>query len=144
MRTNEYMREYWRQRRKILSQNPEFIEKERKRALNKYYKYRDKYNIKTNEYNKLHRAEKRIYEKEWRKNNLAKLNAKNAKRRAAKLNQTPKWANLKDIEEFYINCPKGYHVDHIIPLKGKNVRGLHILENLQYLPASENIKKGNK
>ena len=71
-------------------------------------------------------------------------NAIEAKRRAAKLHQTPQWANLKAIEEFYKNCPKGYHVDHIVPLQGKNVSGLHVLENLQYLPASENIRKGNR
>jgi hypothetical protein len=67
-----------------------------------------------------------------------------ANRRAVKLNATPSWSNIEDIKEFYKNCPKGYHVDHIIPLKGKNVCGLHVLNNLQYLSARENISKGNK
>lgn len=86
----------------------------------------------------------RIKNSKYRTANLAKHCANENKRRASKLKQTPKWANLKDIEQFYMNCPKGYHVDHIIPLQGKNVRGLHVLENLQYLPAIENIRKGNK
>lgn len=86
----------------------------------------------------------RLKNSKYRLSNLGKYAAKENKRRAAKLNQTPKWADLKAIEQFYINCPKGYHVDHIIPLQGKNVRGLHVLENLQYLPALENIRKGNK
>jgi hypothetical protein len=56
----------------------------------------------------------------------------------------PSWADKEKLQEFYANCPEGYHVDHIIPLRGKLVSGLHVPENLQYLPALENIKKGNK
>ncbi len=50
----------------------------------------------------------------------------------------------KKIKRFYENCPKGYEVDHIIPLQGKTVSGFHILENLQYLTKEENCKKGNR
>lgn len=67
-----------------------------------------------------------------------------AKRRADKLNATPKWANLKEIEKIYKNCPKGYHVDHIIPLISDKVCGLHVENNLRTIPATENISKGNK
>jgi hypothetical protein len=66
------------------------------------------------------------------------------KRRAVKLCRIPKWADLKAVETFYKNCPKGYEVDHIIPLQGKDASGLHVLNNLQYLTKSENSKKGNK
>jgi len=72
------------------------------------------------------------------------VNASSAKRRAAKLNRTPSWADLEKIKEVYANCPEGYHVDHIIPLQGKTVSGLHVETNLQYLTAEENLKKGNK
>ena len=59
------------------------------------------------------------------------------------LERTPSWAELDLIAEFYKNCPKGYHVDHIIPLRGKYVSGLHTLNNLQYLSAYENRLKSN-
>lgn len=70
--------------------------------------------------------------------------ARKAARRASKIKATPKWSNLDLIKEIYRNRPKGYHVDHILPLKGKLVCGLHVPNNLQYLPAIENIKKSNK
>lgn len=57
--------------------------------------------------------------------------------------RTPKWADTLAIADFYSNCPPGYHVDHIIPLRGKLVSGLNVVDNLQYLTASENRKKNN-
>lgn len=70
--------------------------------------------------------------------------ANSAKRHAAKLNRTPKWADQKVISEIYQNCPPGHDVDHIIPLQGRNVSGLHVPANLQYLTIVENRSKGNK
>ena len=61
-----------------------------------------------------------------------------------KLNRTPPWADQQKIATMYETCPKGFHVDHIIPLQGEKVSGLHVHENLQHLPASENLSKGNK
>lgn len=46
--------------------------------------------------------------------------------------------------EFYKNKPAGMVIDHIIPFKGKNVSGLHVSWNLQYLTPEENMKKGNR
>lgn len=57
--------------------------------------------------------------------------------------RVPPWSEREQIRSFYKNCPVGHHVDHIIPLCGELVSGLHVLANLQYLPISENLKKGN-
>lgn len=57
--------------------------------------------------------------------------------------RTPIWANLEKIRLIYLNCPEGMHVDHIIPLKGTSVSGLHIENNLQYLLPKDNISKSN-
>lgn len=64
-------------------------------------------------------------------------------REIAESRQTPKWANREKIREIYVNRPSDCHVDHIIPLRGKLVSGLHIETNLQYLPIAENMKKHN-
>jgi hypothetical protein len=90
----------------------------------------------------------------WKKNNAGHNSAIMAKRRADKLQRTPAWMTkeqLAAIDKLYkqavwltkITGVK-WHVDHIVPLKGKNVSGLHIPDNLQVIPALENIKKGNR
>lgn len=112
-----------------------------KKHNKKYYEENIEYFRKYSEINKKKKAE---VNKLWRESKPWMHAAKEAKRRAIKISATPSWADLEAIKEFYKNCPKGYHVDHIIPLQGKNVCGLHVLENLQYLPAVENIKKSNK
>lgn len=86
----------------------------RKSSLNNYYTHRDSYISRAIQY-KTHRKF-----------------------------ATPSWANLDKIKEIYANCPVGYQVDHIIPLQGKLVSGLHIETNLQYLTKEENNRKSNK
>lgn len=78
---------------------------------------------------------------------LAKRCHHEAMRRARKLQATPKWLtkeHLEQIKNIYKNCPDGYHVDHIMPLKGINLSGLHVPWNLQYLPGIVNKMKSNK
>jgi len=82
--------------------------------------------------------------KEWKKNNWQSYKAYLASRKQRVKDVTPKWADLNIIREFYKNCPKGYHVDHQIPINGVNVTGLHVIDNLQYLTAEENLKKSNR
>jgi len=60
--------------------------------------------------------------------------------------RTPPWADqalVKQLQEIYLSCPDGWEVDHIIPLRGYIVSGLHIPANLQHLPLKENQHKSN-
>jgi len=70
--------------------------------------------------------------------------ARSAEYRASIELKTVSWANLEAIKEFYRNCPEGMQVDHVVPLNGKNVSGLHVLENLQYLAKKDNLSKSNR
>lgn len=70
--------------------------------------------------------------------------SRQAKYKSSKLDRIVPWSNIELITKFYNNCPSGYHVDHIIPLQGNLVSGLHVLDNLQYLTAEENIQKHNR
>lgn len=75
-------------------------------------------------------------------------------RRALKLQRTPKWLTTEhyfEIRTWYELAKElqwlseaKLHVDHIVPLSGKNVSGLHVPWNLQILPQPDNNKKTNK
>jgi uncharacterized transporter YbjL len=90
----------------------------------------------------------------WQKLNRDKVNANQARRRAAKLQAMPRWLTAEDklkIVEFYKLAKRleqetgvKYHVDHIVPLQGINICGLHVPWNLQVIPAYDNISKSNK
>jgi hypothetical protein len=92
--------------------------------------------------------------KKYYERNKSMYIAKGAKRRAGKLRATPPWLtkkHLDEIKEIYAIAEElqwlseePLEVDHIIPLQGKNVCGLHIPINLQIVPRSANRAKSNK
>ena len=95
----------------------------------------------------------RASSKAWREANPEKEVARTAKRRAAKLQRTPEWLTqehhdkilAKYAERDRLNKDTGiqHHVDHIVPLQGENISGLHVPWNLQVITAAENQQKSN-
>lgn len=83
--------------------------------------------------------------KKFAKDNPDWKRSATAKRRAQKLKAIPSWADMSKIRIIYTEAKeRGLVVDHIIPLQGKLVCGLHVENNLQLLTASENSQKHNK
>lgn len=96
----------------------------------------------------------KIVKKRWKQENLGKVNANTAKRRSALLQRTPAWLSEDDwwiIEQAYELAALRtklfkfqWHVDHIIPLQGKTVSGLHTPSNLQVIPWIDNLQKATR
>lgn len=79
----------------------------------------------------------------WRIANPGKAKLQRVRRRLREKLAEPKWVDKQALCKIYEMCPLGFHVDHIVPLHGKTVCGLHVPWNLQYLTAQENKKKWN-
>ena len=131
-----------------LARNKDTASIHRKRAAGKYNhsekgKARaERYN---REYHERRKEELNASVAKWRASNKGAVNHYKAKRRALHRNATPAWANLDEIKSIYSRARNlGMVVDHIIPLRGKNVSGLHVESNLQLLSKSENARKYNK
>lgn len=87
----------------------------------------------------------------WSEQKAAKDKARSAERKAAIAKRTPSWADKKAIERIYMEASKltretgiRHDVDHIIPLRGKLVSGLHVENNLRAIPWNENRAKSNE
>jgi hypothetical protein len=134
------------EKRKEITRNYREANKEKIKLSSAKYskKNREKITQRTRELRKANPERYQDNRRAYEAAHIGERRATTAKYRAKKLQATPAWADLDAIKEFYKNCPPGHEVDHIIPLQGKYVSGLHVENNLQYLPAHENKRKGNK
>lgn len=90
----------------------------------------------------------------WKKRNPLQTKADNAKRSAIKRSATIKWD--KELTDFVfeeahhlrglrdVMTDFKWHVDHVVPLQGKLVCGLHVWNNFAVIPAIINYRKSNK
>lgn len=135
-------------------QSPEVLRRERERQAIRYAANRDQILASRRAYyaaNPEAKAAFAKYAKEFYRNNVPLYAAKTAKRRSRKLCATPAWADPKAITAVYrlaaklSECTGVKHVvDHIVPLQGRNVCGLHVATNLQVIPEKDNLRKFNK
>jgi hypothetical protein len=141
----KYLTDKWR------AENPERF----KQHLRKHYiKNSERERVARNSRYEKNKEKELAQAKLYQQNNPAYRNKKNATRRAAYVLAVPKWLtpiHQAQIEDFYeIARAKSmqngirYHVDHVIPLRGKNVSGLHVPWNLQVLEGRENNRKFNR
>lgn len=129
------------------------IEEYRKREQKSRDKRRDKERIRSRKNYEKNKIKIGVYKSDYAKKNAAKYRGYCAKRNAAKLNATPKWLteeHWKQIQAFYDEAHRltqetgiSHEVDHIDPLQGKDVCGLHVPWNLRVITMISNRQKGN-
>jgi len=110
--------------------------------------------VRSSEWRTNNSEQKSKNDKEWRANNVDKKRSYQAFRRAKVREATPLWLTKEHRHQIALVYKEAlrlskekcvmYHVDHIVPLAGKAVSGLHVPWNLQAIPAVENHRKSNK
>lgn len=95
---------------------------------------------------------KNEYNRTWKANNRDAVRASTRNRRRKHRDATPKWltraekSTMRQIYQIAITSSKltqqPYVVDHVVPLRGKDVCGLHVPWNLQVMSQEDNLKKG--
>lgn len=118
-------------------------EKQRRQKI--YANNAEQHKARSNQWKRNNSTRVKQTKKIWEANNRGRVNALWMKRYTNKLKATPAWAELDRIQVVYQKAKQwNMQVDHVIPLQGKNVCGLHVWANLQLLDPSFNLSKGNK
>ena len=147
----------WRakNREKVKEQNKAYREKDSSKLAQKEYQQEYAKNNDRSEYQKKYRSENRQAlsdkKREYNERHPELKRANSARYRTFKMQRSPSWADQERINEIYESAKKAadetgipHHVDHVIPLQGKNVSGLHHQDNLLIVPGAENLSKGNR
>lgn len=132
----------------------EYRKRNRERLLIKMKDYYQKTKEAQRKRKSENKEARRAWEAGWRERNRGAFNASRAKRRADKRDRYPSWIGRTErakINSIYAESSRlskltgiTFHVDHIIPLMGDLVSGLHVPENLRIIQAVENMSKGKK
>jgi hypothetical protein len=132
---------------KRVLENPNFY-------VETYARYRESSLATAKQYYQDHIEERKSKQRLWSKTNRGIANALGRRYKLKKAKATPLWLTPEQL--YNMQCTykvaaqlsetssQKWHVDHIVPIRGKDVCGLHVPWNLQVLPAKMNMQKGNR
>ena len=132
---------------KRVAQNPNFY-------VERYERYKESDLARAKLAYQANAEDRKAKQRLWSKTNRGTANALAKRYKLKKINATPKW--LSESQLLHIKCKyqvaamlnvhgvEAWHVDHIVPIRGKDVCGLHVPWNLRVIPAKENMTKGNR